>query len=257
MTFQEAQQLGLWSADATTRLRVARSLSDNAKSALQQHIVKNCPADPWPYGMPTVVNPLVLVLGPSPGNSPMAGDQEIIRRRPYDPPTYGIPHPKILIEDSKSFFEKIRSLFAILINQVYGLERDDALSLSGLLNLDDGRYGDSSKIEFDTSFISWVLRTAVDTLQPDFLICLGLKGRISEILPVIDSSIDFTRPHRAQAFQAYQSKALKWSEWKLRRPDGTFTRLVLWPQHPSRAPFSNKTLWDRSVVEYAQGLRLT
>jgi hypothetical protein len=162
----------------------------------------------------------------------------------------------MFIQDSKGFFEKIQSMFSILINRIYGLDRKDALSLSGLLNLDDGRYGDSSQIKFDTNFASWVIQTAIEKLQPDFLICLGLKGRISEILPLIGTNIDYRRPDRTSLFQAYQPKAMKFEEWRLPRPDGSHTRLVLWPQHPSRAPFSNKALWDKSVEEYAQGVRL-
>jgi hypothetical protein len=54
--------------DPVVRLAAARNLSDRAEAATTRRLVSTAPIRPWPYGMPTVANPWVVVLGVSPGD---------------------------------------------------------------------------------------------------------------------------------------------------------------------------------------------
>src|SRR5437667_12606597 len=65
----------LWANDPLVRLATARTLSERAQAATTRRLVSTAPIRPWPYGMPTVANPWVVVLGVSPGDSPAAGDR--------------------------------------------------------------------------------------------------------------------------------------------------------------------------------------
>jgi hypothetical protein len=58
----------LWSDDPKERLDACADLS--VVSALPALMSKTAPMTPWPFGMPTSINPFVVFVGASPGNSP-------------------------------------------------------------------------------------------------------------------------------------------------------------------------------------------
>lgn len=240
----------LWSNKATDRLSAAREAAIADRIRLQQWIGRDCPVASWPYGMPTAINPKVVVLGPSPGASPAAGDEV---QPSYEPPTFGEHHPQLFYADRRSFFLKVRALCAGLLECAEGLEEADALALSGMMNLDVRRNGNAADVKTDAKLMQWVTETITQRLRPDYLICLGLKARIKDVLPLISSHFDSGRPMRSFRFDA-QPK-LKYQEWLLERSDKSQMRVVFWPQHPSRAPFSNGELWQASIVQYAQSLK--
>lgn len=241
----------LWDSNPHVRLRAARDTGATNQDAIQKWVSSNCPVTPWPYGMPTVINPKIIVLGPSPGNSP-AKDGGAAPLPSYDPPAFGEPHQKLFYQDTKRFFVKVRALCSGILATRYGLTEHEALSLSGMMNLDTGQFGNAKDVQFDAQLVRWVLSTIHEKLRPDYLICLGLKSRIADILPFVSPGLDSRRPHRTLEFKGYTRRVLRYHEWTVRRSDGDSMRLVLWPQHPSRAPFSNPLLWQASIDEYAK-----
>ena len=60
----------LWGDSMGERLRGARALSESALSAVHEELCLGCPVTPWPYGNATLINPMLVTLGPSPGGSP-------------------------------------------------------------------------------------------------------------------------------------------------------------------------------------------
>ena len=60
----------LWSDSVSERLRSADALSEPKLEAVHAALCEGCPVEPWPYGNATSINPLLVTLGPSPGNSP-------------------------------------------------------------------------------------------------------------------------------------------------------------------------------------------
>lgn len=139
----------LWHADAQVRLRAARSTATANHGTIQEWVGSDCPVATWPYGMPTAINPKLIVLGPSPGNSPATEKGSVPKLR-YDPPTFGVPHSKLFYEDTKRFFVKVRALCRGILGARYGLAEHDALSLSGMMNLDTGEFGNAKEVQFDT-----------------------------------------------------------------------------------------------------------
>lgn len=250
-TLQASQ---LWHVDAQERLLAARQAPKADQVELQQWVSSGCPVAAWPYGMPTVINPKVIVLGPSPGNSPATGQNAAAPPPSYDPPSFGESHPKLFYPDSRGFFVKVRQLCSGILGARYGLAERDALALSGMMNLDIGQFGNASDVQYDARLVQWVLSTIHQKLRPDYLICLGLKSRIGDILPSLSPELDVRRPHRSLGFNAYSRRALRYQEWTVSRDDGGSMRVVLWPQHPSRAPFSNPLLWQASIDEYAHSV---
>src|SRR5438270_3511464 len=57
----------LFDPDPVERLASARALSREMCHKLQENSSEGAPVRPWPYGMPTVLNPWIVFVGPSPG----------------------------------------------------------------------------------------------------------------------------------------------------------------------------------------------
>ena len=66
--------MSLWSSIPRDRLNSARQISESERKRVIGEISNTSPMEPWPFGMPTSVNPFVLTIGPSPGNSPNRTD---------------------------------------------------------------------------------------------------------------------------------------------------------------------------------------
>src|SRR5207247_7289693 len=81
---------GLFTDDAAERVAAARALSEQERSDLLDELALQLPSKhkPWPVAMPTAVNPLVVVIGVSPGNAPASRDKPFLRD--YTPP-FGTP----------------------------------------------------------------------------------------------------------------------------------------------------------------------
>lgn len=140
----------LYSSSPMERLDAAQQIDDVELKRIQQDLAAGCPIEPWPYGSPTVINPFIVTLGVSPGNSPDIKDTEI--GKPYDMPTAGKPHCGSKYNDSKRYWEKVRFLVHKTLQNILGkpCSMCDALSLYGHLNIGMGQHGSAEEVRPDT-----------------------------------------------------------------------------------------------------------
>ena len=238
----------LWGDSIGERLRGARALSESALSAVHEDLCLGCPVPPWPYGNATSINPLLVTLGASPGASPNLTDPDLAGK-PLELPTAGVRHPHTNYEDGKNYWRKIRRLARTVV-QASGTSCEDSYALFGNMNLDSNRRGQASDVRIDEKFGRWVLRTIRDGLRPRFLICLGLKGKPSAIELLVQAfKIDAVKPHE-HALACYRERRLIFREWDCEGSAGNPIKLVMWPQHPSRAPFTNLEIWRNACQEF-------
>ena len=101
----ECKPSSLWDDRPAKRLETAESLEKRDVLALQDTLAGECPVEVWPYGMPTVVNPYVVILGMSPGVSPASGDRDYDLRPSYELPSTGTPHPRWYYADSRGYWD--------------------------------------------------------------------------------------------------------------------------------------------------------
>ena len=242
---------GLWSSSPTRRLQAASALTPQQLSQIHKSMLVDAPNGKWPHGQSTSVNPLVVVLGPSPGASPQAGDEADPYDKPQILPTVG-PHPVLsAYDDGRRFFESCRTLFATILSNQHS-DRQNSLALGGIMNLNPYREGNSINVKFDPSFARWVLKLISDHLKPRFLICLGLKGRIrgdaKHIFEDAFSGLNFQNA-RSVTFDAYEEKRLTFNEMEIPNRGENPMLMVSWPNHSSRVPFTNSDLWLKSCEE--------
>lgn len=251
----------LWAPTPRERLNAARHITSGELKQIHENLGRGCPIEPWPYGNATVINPLLVTLGVSPGNSPATGDNEFLIAGGHEFPPAGTPHPGTRYRDTAGYWDKLR-LLARLALMGPGTDEDDALSLFGNLNLDTGQSGEASNVTVKSDFAAWVSRTIRYGLRPRLVVMLGLSTylrsnrSIAEIFENTFPGFDIKKPQREVPFSAYMQKNLVFREWDIPcENDGALT-LVMWPQHPSRAPFSNFELWDASCREFAERYHL-
>lgn len=240
----------IWGDSINERLRGARALSESALVAVREELCRGCPVPPWPFGNATSINPLLVTLGPSPGASPNRADAGLAEES-FELPTAGVRHPRTTYEDRKGYWDKIRLLARTVMN-AESANGDDAYALFGNVNLDPGRSGQASDVKIDERFGTWVLRTVRDGLRPRFVVCVGLTGK-REAMDLLARmfKVDAATPHAKHPLACYARKRLVFREWDCVGSAGNPIKLVLWPQHPSRAPFTNVEIWRGACKEFA------
>ena len=249
----------IWADIPAERLKAVRSLETMDIRNLQDSLAQECPIKAWPYGMPTVVNPYVVILGMSPGVSPASGDSDYNTRPAYELPAGGVPHPRWYYADSRGYWDKVRYLCGRFLKAIDpNFQETQAFSLSGHMNLSTGASGRASDVTVQRELADWVVRAISGGLRPRYVVGLGLTSalRKSDVQTALSnlgtSPVDFTKPDRVRPFHGYQKTSLAYREWDFTRPDGGMLTFVSWPQHPGRAPFTNRQIWEESVSEYCR-----
>lgn len=241
----------IWGDSIGERLRGARGLSESALAGVREDLCLGCPVRPWPLGNATSINPLVITLGPSPGGSPNRAVSGHEGKR-LELPTAGTRHPHTNYKDENNYWRKIRHLVRTVVNaDTTGSE--DAYAMFGNMNLSPNRSGQASAARIDEKFGRWVLRTIRDKLRPRFLVCLGLTGKPEAIDLLAQAfDIEIATPHAIHPLACYELRRLVFREWDCDGLTGNPIKLVLWPQHPSRPPFTSLEIWRNACQEFAR-----
>ena len=147
-----------WFRLRRARLSSARDIARKNLDTIHSELCRDLPESGWTYGNATSINPLLVALGPSPGNSPRRGDPQFVSRDPFALPTAGEPHPEVSYEAPRSYFDKVRTLARTFLDPDGSLG-EDALALFGNMNLSTGASGSASLARIDMNFARWVLET--------------------------------------------------------------------------------------------------
>jgi len=249
-----ARPLDLWSATPRERVRAAADLAPEQRAAALRRVLFN---GSWPFGMPTSINPLVVVVGASPGNRPAAVPSDIAPDKPYDPPTFGKPHPGFFYPDGSHYWDKTRIL-CIHLTRAFdrSLSEEEALAVSGHLNLGTALFGSARVEATDQDITRWVGQLLTTALHPRVIVTVGLGGLLSanpELRAALAQGgldIPWERPEQSESLSGYR---YSFKMWRLSHAPVT---VITWPNHPSRHPFSGGApfaVW-RAAVEQARRL---
>lgn len=257
----------LYSDAPLARLEYTKSLTGAAATRLRKKAASKSPYIPWPYGMPTSVNPYVLCLGISPGARRNKNDCG-----PYDLPTVGTPHSgfggKCALKGQRwdaTYWQKIRELcVGIVQGEAPSLTRMDCLSLSGHLNLGTEQDGRGHEGLIETKVATWLPNVILEELRPRVLICFGLwKLLSSNALQRAWVGTPLERiiredPKMEESF-IYGSRTYRFRFWQIpRKGMATPLNVILWPNHPSRHPFGggvDSAAWKESIAQAKRLLR--
>ncbi len=243
--------MDLWSVDPAERLKAAKKFKDTA--GLAARFGEHAPMQPWPYGMPTSVNPFVLFLGASPGGSPPIG--EVVG--PYQLPTCGYPHPKLLdVRDRKGYWNRVRELGSAIVKaRCRTIDDTDAHALIGHLNLGVVQSGKAAEAKIEQKYCDFVERAVWEYLCPRHVVLLGLLDVLTGAgrPPILERwGIDWKNPDDQFRFEAYTTKNYYFRLWHRHLPDGKPITFAMWPNHPSRSPMTKGSIWQASGEEFVR-----
>jgi len=181
-----------------------------------------------------------------------------LNRSSYSLPTCGIPHEKIYYEDSKGFWNKVRFLYqSFALKYSSDLNIEECMAISGNLNFGVGLSGEASVGVIEKEYAKWIPTVTTDYLKPCFIILLGLNTILkdTQVGNWISNSgkwnLNFRTPHEEIEFEKYERKRLVYRIWRYNHG-----KIVMWPQHPSRSPFTNISIWRASVEEAIEKIKL-
>jgi len=249
---QWVRMSGLFADDPRARLLAAAALDEPARLTILDALALTAPYKPWPRGMPTSVNPLLVVVGVSPGNSPRVKGEAFL---PNYIPTFATAAPGFWYPDQAHYWEKVRLLSKEIV-RIWdpALLEAECLSLTGHLNLGVGMFGSASRDAIELPVVRWVSSVLFKQLQPRIVIGLGLTGlllgaqggSIREAWNEGGLAVDWRRPDMMDA------GGYRYRRWLANRKDGEPIEIVIWPNHPSRAPFGGAgapgSRWHDAVV---------
>ena len=249
----------LWGASRGARLSAACALTIAERNAVHERLCRGCVEPVWPYGSATSVNPLLVVLGASPGDSPVPRDADHHEQTPFPLPTVGKPHPRVRYPDKNGmgYWYRVRMLAEMLLDADGTLGEDDALALFGTANLSTKPSGKASDVKPSLPFARWVLETIRDGLRPRVLVLLGLRGlleknrELSSLFADTFAGFEARKPHSTYRFDAYQAKQFLFREWNSAAFQGSPLLVVDWPQHASKHPFTIVDYWRAACGQFA------
>jgi len=239
-------------------LEVLRALPSEELSIRAKRLVDTSPEKDWPVGMPSSIDPKLVLIGVSPGNSPM---QE---NKVQEPPAFN-SYPSIRPDSSSHFYypdgagywERLRFLSKSFFNsRDQSMDEGDAISMSTHLNLGTGSAGRASTADVERDYVEWVSYLLNTKFKADLVVLFGLKKILTN--ETVNAwwnhdkglKIDWNSPSEILPFEGYTKRSYKFRIWRAENQLGHKSLIVLWPNHPSRAPFRNLDVWRASVSEF-------
>jgi len=224
-----------------------------------ERLTANLPNEhrPWPFGMPTSIEPRVVIIGASPGNSPERGrgSADAGATPGYAPPTYGRAHQGFYYRDTSHYWVKVRNLCLAVVHCYRpGLSEDDALAYSGHFNLGTGSTGTASICVVEPGIVTWLSGLLGSVLPVRVVVGVGLNALLRDphVVRLWNDApgglrVDWSAPQRSAPFQGYRFRL-----WEARRADGESVLVCLWPNHPSRNPFTGPVgpTWLAAVDQF-------
>jgi hypothetical protein len=242
----------LFSHTPHARLLSAAALDESGRQEILDALALSSPYRPWPRGMPSSVNPLLVVVGVSPGNSPRVEGEAFL---PDYIPTFAMPAPGFWYPDRSHYWEKVR-LLSMEIVRIWDpdLTVAECLALTGHLDLGVGMFGSASHAAIELPVVRWVSSVLFNRLRPRIVIGLGLTGLLLGAAggPIREAwnegglAVDWQHP------EVIEAAGYRYRLWLASRDDGEPIQIVIWPNHPSRAPFGGPGVvgsrWHDAVV---------
>ncbi|MFZ1545947.1 MAG: hypothetical protein WAT12_02445 [Candidatus Nitrotoga sp.] len=241
-------------------LHLLTNLDVSEQKNISNKLIETCPFGEWPEGMPASIDPKLILIGVSPGNSPMnentsiPGNAEVFE---YLPCALKSENNHFYYPDSSGYWKKLRLLAKQYCSHfVEDFTENESLSITTHFNLGTGFAGKASKNDVEKDVVEWVSYLLNSIHEPDVVILFGLNSILKD--QEVSSwwnhnggiKVNWSKPDNISAFEKYTNKNLKFRTWFVTNERNKKFQIVIWPNHPSRPPFKNFDIWEESVNEF-------
>jgi hypothetical protein len=212
--------------------------------------------------MPASVDPKLVLIGVSPGNSPRpkgkvfpGGATSFTSAPTVDKPL----NSHIFYEDSSGYWNKLRYLTrSFALAEGTGLSLSDAVALCTHFNLGTQNAGKATEEATESDIVRWVSQLLNRVHSPDWVVLFGLLDILVKKTKV--ASVWNHKQGLIVDWKRFQETRLaghryRFREWKTRNSLGHEVHIVLWPNHPSQHPCADFEEWKKSVDQFVR-LRL-
>jgi len=225
-------------------------------------LCNNCPTtatlvNGWPLGMPASLDPKLVIIGASPGDSPKPGHTGAVSDYGECLPTVNPSlNSDFYYEDSRKYWKKIRYLLLAFCNRERSIESlPDAIALTSHLNLSTIANGQAGVEGIEPDVVRWVSRLLNNKHSPDLVVLVGLKkimldDKQNRVINWWNCKggllVNWKQPEESPLL----GTSLSFREWMATNAAGHRVRIVMWPNHPSRVPFGSIQIWNQTVDQF-------
>ena len=232
-----------------------KAMSPEEVSQQKERLIASTPGKEWPCGFPASLDPRLVIIGVSPGNSPYepeAGEEQ--KRFLCEPGIIGGEESHYYYPDTSGYWKKIRLLASSYFNSGGECFPElDALSLTTHINLGENSSGKATLEDIEDDFVAWASSLVNKIHNPDVVILLGLKNIIknADVSRRWNHSgglkINWNNPDDNILFP-YGKNSYAFELWRVVNSHGKEVKVVLWPNYPSRI-FGMEN-WRQSVETF-------
>lgn len=247
--------------DHIQHLQNLKAMSVEEIEKCKNALLNTTPELLWPDGMPASIDPKLLLIGVSYGNSPSIEVEEHREEGGSyffsDPCVIKPNNSHFYYPDTRNYWKKLRYLsHSFFKKKSPAITENEAISLTTHLNLGTGSAGLATKKDVDELYVKWVSRLLNEVHSPDLVIFFGLKNILSDDETSgwwnheLGLKVSWRNPDKISSFLGFTERIYKYREWSAINSNGHIIRLVIWPNHPSRPPFADNGIWEQSVNDY-------
>jgi len=240
-------------------LKLLKSLSQTEIDKITNQLVKTTPQKTWPDGFPASIDPKLLLIGISYGNSPDKNSENKRQEGEYfesQPCATKDEHSHFYYPDTRHYWKKLRYLsHSYFRNSCNSFSENDAISLTTHINLGTGSAGKASVADVEEEYVKWASKLVNCYHNPNLVVLFGLwkiirDRKVSQWWNHQSGiQINWEKPDYTKVFSANGIK-YQYRLWSAINSNGHQTKIVIWPNHPSRWPFSSFDLWKQSVNDF-------
>lgn len=245
-------------------LKWLKSLSTAEVEKKANQLVATTPEGVWPDGFPASIDPKLLLIGVSYGNSPekKVDDKYQNGKKHYKSRPCAIKDQDshFYYKDTSHYWEKLRYLSLSYFRHFYKTFSEiDAISLTTSINLGTGSDGKATVANVEEEYVKWASKLINYIYNPDIVVLFGLWGIFKENEEVRQwwnhksgIKIDWENPGYPPHEFNVNGRNYKYRVWSVTNSNGHQIKVVTWPNHPSRHPFRNIEWWKKSVDQFIQ-----
>ncbi len=237
-------------------------MSSEDEARVVDRLLRTTPEGVWPDGFPSSIDPKLILVGVSYGNSPDHGYEDSLDGAEFKyksgPSAIKDSSSHFFYPDTRKYWEKLRYLaYRYFKNSCPKFTELDALSLVTHINLGTGSAGQASVRDVEENYVQWASCLINEVHDPDVVIFFGLSGILRD--GTVSKwwncpsgiSVDWNKPDRTCKFPV-DSKNYIFRVWEKTNANGHKLKLVIWPNHPSRPPFGSIDVWQRAVDRFVE-----
>jgi len=159
-------------------------LGTDERARILARLLRGCPETTWPDGMPCSLDPKLVLIGVSPGNSP--GNSSSCVRYVGELSTSIDTTSNFYYPDARRYWDKVRYLASAFVSHHdRTVSETDALLVTSHFNLGVGSAWTATTAAVEEPYVRWVSGLLNNVLKPDLVVLFGLGSILKDKFNIV------------------------------------------------------------------------